>query len=85
MSTTRVPPDARVHHHEPRMIGANVADDRSISPERMGPHCGEHLVRILGWNDCEQFAFVRDIERIEAKNLAGSLHFFIDWNSRLVE
>ncbi len=76
--------DARVHHYEVRMIGADFADDRGVPAQRMCPHGGENFVGNIGHNDRE-FPFVRHVKRIEPENLTRALHVPVDWDPRFVE
>src|ERR1043165_4140397 len=58
--------DQRTHHHHPRVFRDNLADDGGILPQRMSTHHREESLGI-GWrNHRQEFAFVGNIENIEA-------------------
>ena len=73
------------HLHEPTLVGDRLADDRGVAAERMSLHRRERSRGAIGRNDCDQLAFVRDIERIEAQEFAGCGHFGLDWDRLFVD
>ena len=63
--------EARVHLDEVVRIGDHLADDRGVASERMRAHRREQPVGVLGAADRDELAFVGDVERVEAQELAG--------------
>ena len=72
MSTTREPPKRVSRSDEALGLGAYLADDRRLGAERVRAENGERLVRGLCRDDGDQLALVRDVERVDAEDLAGA-------------
>ena len=51
-------------------------DISGVSTERVSAPEFEDLISNFGRNDCQALAFVGNIERIEAENLASASHLF---------
>ena len=67
------------------MKGGDRADQRRVAAEGMGAHGGQNARGLIGWHDRDQFALVRHIERVEAKQFAGAAHDFAHRDGRFVE
>ena len=64
------------------MVGDDLADDGGVPAERMRAHLGEDGIGHLGADDGEQLAFVGDVERVEAEDLAGAADRFAHGDGR---
>ena len=72
MSTIRLPPRRGVEEHEASRLRLHRADDRGLGAERVRAQERERLVGGLRRDDGDQLALVRDVERVDAEDLAGS-------------
>lgn len=59
-------------------FGATRADDGGVLSERMGAHDGESGLGLFGRDGESEFAFVGEVDGIEAKDLTEALNFGAD-------
>ena len=77
--------ETRVEEDEALGLGAHLADDRRLGAERVRPQRGERVVGGLGGDDGDELALVRDVERVDAEDLAGADDRGPERQRRLVE
>ena len=63
--------DSGLHQHEAGMLGGHFADDGGLCAS--GWDRGQNSASLAGRDNGLELAFVGDIQRVETKNLAGSL------------
>ena len=70
MSTIRLPPEARLEQHEALGVGADLPDGRRARSQWERPQGGQCCVAGFGRHDCDDPALARDVQRVDAENLA---------------
>ena len=65
--------------------GPHLADARRGAAERVRMPRGEHAVGVFTRHQCRDLAFVGQVQRIEAEDLAGPAHGVVDRHSSLVQ
>src|SRR5450759_3089640 len=74
-----------LHGNHGGMPAGHRADDGGVAAQRVVAHGVEHGADDLGGHDGDEFAFVGDIERVEAEEFAGAADHFADGDGGLVE
>src|SRR5690606_9056177 len=73
LDRTQAPAPAALEYFA-RMVIGDAADDGGVGTERIRAHDGERLVRAIACDHCDELAFVGDVERVEAEDLAGAAY-----------
>ena len=70
--------DLAPHRDLGRLIPGNPTYYTRRGSKGMASHKLQRSVRVAGWDECHKAPLIRQVERIEPKNLASTLHWLIN-------
>ena len=62
--------DFGLHYHMPQPLWCDLSDYGGVASQRMLPHDGEELSGLVERAKGDELSFVRDVERVEAQQVA---------------